>query len=85
VLTIRASRLYSLGACLALIRDGGEQGMRGGLAPLLNRVVEPTGFLYAPTDCPPGTRAVVQKSGEPLIGPAPFGACRKGCHHGRRF
>jgi hypothetical protein len=32
---IRATRLGSLCACLAVIREGGEQGMRGGSLDLL--------------------------------------------------
>ena len=51
---IRASRPYSLGAFLAVIREAGEQVLRGRLVRLTNRVVGPTGFLYALPDCPPG-------------------------------
>jgi hypothetical protein len=68
VLTIRASRPDSLGACLAAIPVAGERFMRGRLVRLLNRVVGPTGFSYA----------CIGLSAGPLVGPAPFGACRKG-------
>lgn len=45
--TIRASRPDSLGVCLASIRVAGERFMRARLSRVLNRVVGPTGFLYA--------------------------------------
>jgi hypothetical protein len=62
----RATRLGSLCARLALIRDAGEQGVRGGLVPLRSELPGLVAFLVGDTTARRALRRPMKRAGRAM-------------------